>query len=254
MAKTRSSSTSPIQKVYSAGDRTATWQFGEAFLKVKDMDEQETHCTREHITLACLHARGGWTFDLPEVLYHALWSNRFVLLTTAVRGRTLGSEWPTMDEEMKEHCINRVIEICRELAHWTADYIGGLNKRTLADCYLAGQDHSFTNDHLLAASKEMGINCSVPFHLCHCDLGPGNILVDVNDRSIGIIDWETADFIPWEWIRTKFRLSAGLDLPWRDDSRLEYKRRVGVKMGGLGFPDVVDAISARRARSRPNRK
>ncbi|KAK7998894.1 hypothetical protein PG991_014569 [Apiospora marii] len=33
--------TSPIQKVHSAADRTATWQFGEAFLKMKDMDAPE---------------------------------------------------------------------------------------------------------------------------------------------------------------------------------------------------------------------
>ncbi|KAK7906414.1 hypothetical protein PG985_016420 [Apiospora marii] len=38
--------TSPIQKVHSAADRTATWQFGEAFLKVKFMDAQERQCTR----------------------------------------------------------------------------------------------------------------------------------------------------------------------------------------------------------------
>ncbi|KAK8048459.1 hypothetical protein PG994_010189 [Apiospora phragmitis] len=239
--------TSPIQKVHSAADRTATWQFGEAFLKVKDMNEQETHNTREHVTLTYLHAKGGWTFDLPRVLHHALWSNRYVLLVTAVRGRTLGSEWPTMDEEMKEYYINRVIEVCRELSHWEADYIGGVDKRTLAESYMAGQDDSYTNDHLMMASKELGMDCSALFHFYHCDLGPGNIIVDVNDRSIGIIDWEIAGFVPWEWLRTKFRLSSGLDLPWEDESRLEYRRRVGVAMGEQRFPDVVDAYLARGA-------
>ncbi|KAK8011625.1 hypothetical protein PG990_010590 [Apiospora arundinis] len=80
--------TSPIQKVHSAADRTATWQFGEAFLKVKDLNEQEARCTREYVTLARSHTRGGWaTFNFPRVLYHGLWdNNRYVLLTTAVGG------------------------------------------------------------------------------------------------------------------------------------------------------------------------
>lgn len=238
--------TSPIQKVHSAADRTATWQFGEAFLKVKDMDEQETRCTREHVTLAALHARGAWaSFDLPRVLYWALWGKRYVLLTTAVRGQTLGTAWPTMGEEMKEHCVNQVIEACKELAQWTGDHVGGVDGRILADGYLAGRDKDYTNDDLAATSKELGMNCDVPFRFYHCDMGPGNVIVDVkNDGcsiSIGIIDWEIAGFVPWEWIRTKVRLSAGLDLPWGDDSRLEYRRRVKVKMGELGFPDVVDA-------------
>ncbi|KAK6819449.1 hypothetical protein PG987_015932 [Apiospora arundinis] len=228
------------QKVHSAADRTATWQFGEAFLKVKDLNEQEARCTREHVTLARLHARGGWTtFDLPRVLYHGLWdNNRYVLLTTAVRGRTFGSWWPSMNEEMKNRCVNRVIEACKERLSGRA---GG---------------RSYTNDDLVAASKEMGMNCYVPFHFYHCDLGPGNILVDVKEgdddgRSIsnGIIDWEIAGFVPWEWIMTKFRVSAGLDLPWQGDSRLEYRRRVRLKMGELGFPDVVDAFTARKSSS-----
>ncbi|KAK6851458.1 hypothetical protein PG995_012580 [Apiospora arundinis] len=180
--------TSPIQKVHSAADRTATWQFGEAFLKVKDLNEQEARCTREHVTLACLHARGGWTtFDLPRVLYHGLWdNNRYVLLTTAVRGRTFGSWWPSMNEEMKNRCVNRVIEACKERLSGRA---GG---------------RSYTNDDLMAASKEMGMNCAVPFHFYHCDLGPGNIILDVKEGdddgrsiSIGIIDWEIAGFVPW---------------------------------------------------------
>ncbi|KAK8137364.1 hypothetical protein PG984_005304 [Apiospora sp. TS-2023a] len=241
--------TSPIQKVHSAADRTATWRFGEAFLKVKDMDAQEARCTREHVTIAALHARGGWkSFHLPRVLYHALWGNRFVLLITAVRGRTLGSIWPTMDDEMKDRCVNQVVEACKELAQWTGDYIGGVDRRILAEGYLAGRNNDYTNDDLVATSKELGMDCAVPFHFYHCDLGPGNVIVHVNDDrsiSIGIIDWEIAGFVPWEWIRTKVRLSAGLDLPWEGDSRLEYRRRVKMKLGELGFPDVVDAWWAR---------
>jgi len=76
----------------------------------------------------------------------------------------------------------------------------------------------------------------------YCDLGPGNIIVDPLDRSIGIIDWETAGFVPREWIRTKFRISGGMDLPGPadEDYRRGWRRRMQKKLGMEGFPDVVD--------------
>ncbi|KAJ6788257.1 hypothetical protein PWT90_02394 [Aphanocladium album] len=42
-------------------------------------------------------------------------------------------------------------------------------------------------------------------------LGPTSILVDLQDDTIGIIDWEIAGFLPIEWIRTKFRASSGME-------------------------------------------
>lgn len=62
-----------------------------------------------------------------------------------------------------------------------------------------------------------------------CELGPANILVDPSDGSIGIIDWETADFVHVEGIRTKFRVSSGMSLSSGDG--LDWRRRVMLRMG-----------------------
>lgn len=51
------------------------------------------------------------------------------------------------------------------------------------------------------------------FLFYHCDLGPGNILADPAKSSIGTADWELAGYVPREWIKTKFNLSSGMDLP-----------------------------------------
>ncbi|KAK5682722.1 hypothetical protein LTS10_005852 [Elasticomyces elasticus] len=51
---------------------------------------------------------------------------------------------------------------------------------------------------------------------CYCDMGPGNIIVTLADGVVGIIDWETAGFVPKEWIRTKFCVSSGLNLAGDD--------------------------------------
>jgi hypothetical protein len=84
------------------------------------------------------------------------------------------------------------------------------------------------------------MDCSI-FVLYHCDLGPGNIIVNLADRSIGIIDWETAGFVPREWIRTKFRVSGGMDLPGSDQElRVDWRKRVQRRLEEEGFPDIAD--------------
>ncbi|KAI8951065.1 hypothetical protein F4801DRAFT_546263 [Xylaria longipes] len=82
-------------------------------------------------------------------------------------------------------------EDLHEVGHLGGEIIGGVDGKQLTDQYLlkssAGVD--FNPGHLLKNCKEMGMNCS-SLVLYHCDLGPGNILLDEGDGSIGIIDWE----------------------------------------------------------------
>lgn len=84
------------------------------------------------------------------------------------------------------------------------------------------------------------MDCST-FVFYHCDLGPGKIIVESANGSIGIIDWETAGFVPKEWIRTKFCISSGMDLPDGDEeSRVDWRRRVQRQLEREGFPEVAD--------------
>ncbi len=78
----------------------------------------------------------------------------------------------------------------------------------------------------------------------HCDLGPSNIMVDLQTDNIGIIDWETAGFVPREWIRTKFRVSSGMDLSTGEG--VDWRKRVMLHMGQLGYTDVADAFRNRK--------
>jgi hypothetical protein len=63
----------------------------------------------------------------------------------------------------------------------------------------------------------VGIDCS-KFVFYYADLGPGNIIVEDTPKTgtVGVIDWELAGYFPRGWIRTKFRISSGLDLPATD--------------------------------------
>ncbi|MCJ1386828.1 hypothetical protein MMC17_009956 [Xylographa soralifera] len=233
------SSTTHIEKVYDAGDASAVWSIGGAFCKVKILDPD---ATREHVTLEYLHSKPSLSFAIPDVHYHAEYDGRYYIFVGGLTGLTLTQAWPSMDEAMKQHYVSRVANICKELAGWEADCISGVDGRHLSDRFLtqlkAPSDCSPRN--LLNNCKDLGMDCSI-FIFYHCDLGPGNIIVNPAEGSIGIIDWETAGFVPKEWIRTKFRLSSGLDLPGDDhDSRGEWRGRVQRQLGGEGFPEIVD--------------
>lgn len=73
-------------------------------------------------------------------------------------------------------------------------------------------------------------------------MGPGNVIFIPTNGKIGIIDFETAGYVPNEWIRAKFRVSIGLNLPGRDDdSKNEWRRRIQQRLGKDGFQDVADS-------------
>jgi predicted unusual protein kinase regulating ubiquinone biosynthesis (AarF/ABC1/UbiB family) len=66
---------------------------------------------------------------------------------------------------------------------------------------------------LSAGCEAIGIDCS-SFVFYHADLRPTNMIVEdqPNSGKIGIIDFEISGYFPRDWIRTKFRLSSGMNL------------------------------------------
>lgn len=240
------SKASPLQKVYDAGGVSAVWHVGEAFIKVHKVTMPEA--TREHVTLSWLHDRMGALdlgFDIPHVLYHAEFDGYYYLVLTRLPGLTLAQAWPNMDEAAREDLVRRVSEICQDLAaRWTGDRISGVDGGWLSDLYLTRRgDHNLDPSYLLkVCSEQLGMDCS-SFVFYHCDLGATNILVNPESRTIGIIDWETAGFVPRQWIRTKFRVSSGLDLPSDDlDKRVAWRRSVSRRLEEMGFSDVVERL------------
>ena len=233
------SATTNIQIVYDAGGVSAVWSIGDAFCKVKILDPGTT---REHVTLDYLHNKRPISFATPDVHYHAEYDGRYYIILSSLTGQTLIKAWPDMDEEMKKHYVSQVTNSCKELAAWQADSISGIDGRYLSDRFLTrfGLSEDCSPQTLLNNCKDLGMDCST-FVFYHCDLGPGNIIVNPEKGSIGIIDWETAGFVPKEWIRTKFCVSSGMDLPDGDqESRVDWRRRVQRQLGKEGFPEITD--------------
>ncbi|KAF7871875.1 hypothetical protein EAF04_003982 [Stromatinia cepivora] len=231
--------TTHIEMVYDAGGVSAVWNIGDAFCKVKILDPD---ATREHVTLDYLHKKHPLSFAIPDVHYHTEYDGRYCIILSRLTGKTLTEAWPNIDEAMKQHYVSRVAGICKELAVWQGDGISGVDGQHLSDRFLTRLQlpNDCSPENLLNNCKEVEMDCST-FVFYHCDLGPGNIIVDAVEGSIGIIDWETAGFVPKEWIRTKFCISSGLDLPGDDqESRVDWRRRVQRQLEKEGFPEIAE--------------
>ncbi|KAI5865297.1 kinase-like protein [Durotheca rogersii] len=232
------SDTSGIKKVYDAGGVSAVWRVGEAFIKVKKV--ALPNATREHVTLDYLRANRSLNFDIPDVHYHGEFDGRYYIVLSRVPGPTLAEVWPGLDDTARQNYAHRVAITCQELATWKSNAISGVDGRELPDTFLnkLKAEKNCDPQHLLNNCRELGMDCS-SFVFYHCDLGPGNIIA--NQDSVGIIDWETAGFVPVEWIRTKFCISSGMDLPVGDeDARSDWRRLVSRQLGRLGFVEIAD--------------
>ena len=79
---------------------------------------------------------------------------------------------------------------------------------------------------------------------CHADLGPTNIIVEDEPQTgkIGVIDFEIAGYLPRDWVRTKFRISSGMNLtPLASDDQTWLRSKVQKLLGEEGFKDFSKA-------------
>jgi len=227
-----------LSPIYVAGPH-AVWDLGTAFLKI--IYPCSPLQTREHVTLKYMHQRKP-SFAVPDVIYHGEWDGRYYLVVSRVPGQTLIKAWAGMSAEEQEKCVARVADICEELAAWPGgEKIQGVDGGDLTEYYISGSDPpDFSHEAMLKKCRELGMDVSnLMFY--HCDMGPPNVLYDDNTGRLSVIDWECAGFVPKEWIRTKFRLSGGMDLEEAEgESRYDYRRRVAACLGDRGWGDVSE--------------
>ncbi|KAF1984262.1 hypothetical protein K402DRAFT_381476 [Aulographum hederae CBS 113979] len=225
-----------IKLVYEAGDFSAVWSIGSnAFFKAKYM---VPGATLESTTLEYVQKQHLSCFKIPKVLFHTPSGDRSFLFVERIPGRTLDSAWTGLSESWRQRYVDAIVQACVEMSHWRGTKIGGVDGLHLDGYYLAPKNANF--DCIEDSCKEIGMDCSdLVFH--HTDLGPTNIIVEDEPSSgeTGIIDFETAGFLPRGWIRTKFRLSAGMDLTTFKPS-IAWRLAVQLALGANGFSEHVD--------------
>ncbi|KAF9733830.1 hypothetical protein PMIN06_010471 [Paraphaeosphaeria minitans] len=236
-----------IKLVHEAGDASAVWSIGNtAFCKVKYI---ERNVTPEAVTLDFVQKQIP-SFKTPKVLHYVAEKDRSYLFLERLPGRTLADAWPSLTMEWRRFYVAAVVRICKEMAEWEGKLLSGVDGQDIPEYYLQpkGVDN-FTS--LQDICSIIGMDCS-KFYFYHADLGPGNIIVEYEPESgtIGIIDLEIAGYFPRGWIRTKFRISSGMDLPAssKEEDPLWWRRHVQMALGADGFEDFTEEWQAWLAR------
>ena len=228
---------SPIPRVHAIDKQAAVWRAGEAFIKAHRIDYPDV--TREHVTLQFLKDQKPLGFDFPYVLHHFEIGSLYFLVVLRVPGRLLNEAWPNLDETTRQYYIKTVADICGHWANWKGDVVSGVDGHQLLERLLI-KGNSKTPDalpphQLLKNCTEMSMDLS-NLALYDCDLSPTNLIVNPLTGSLGIIDWELAGYVPVEWVRRKFRLSARMDLTHGDEvSKSDWGRRVAQHFRKDGF-------------------
>lgn len=216
------------------------YSIGDVFIKM----HHTLHCnsTDEDITIMELHKLlPDRTFALPAVLYHARYDNRYFLVTSKVPGQTAAQLWWGLDDTIKNRFASLIAKACVEVATLTSTRLGSGIDGIIA------QNSRFTESlrrknlpDILGNCEMVNLDTKPPFCFFHGDLGPTNVLIDTHNETIGIIDWQAAEYVPRQWIGINFACALAMvqDAPIPDTYESnDYAQRVWRALQQHGFSD-----------------
>jgi Ser/Thr protein kinase RdoA (MazF antagonist) len=91
----------------------------------------------------------------------------------------------------------------------------GIDGKYLPEFFLTPRDHDsdtkFSPEKLMQSCEALGMGYT-KLSLYHLDLGPGNILLDVDTKMMSVIDFECVGYVPDGWITTEFKVCSGFRL------------------------------------------
>jgi hypothetical protein len=93
----------------------------------------------------------------------------------------------------------------------------------------------------MQSCEALGMGCS-KLSLYHLDLGPGNILFDVDTNTMSVIDFECVGYVLDDWIRTNFRVCSGLDMScykFGIDAKADWRAGMQKRLEELGWSEVA---------------
>ncbi|UPL01380.1 hypothetical protein LCI18_012314 [Fusarium solani-melongenae] len=240
------SDTCPIIPIFYIGGNWGTWRIGLCELRIGGGAG-----TREHVTLESLEKGEDettpWTFQIPRVYYHACHDDTYYIAYSVLPGKTLCEVWPkTEDEAIKERYARQIAQAYWQLSTWRGENICGVDGRDLLDLYLckgSRLDKYSSPQELRDNSKEIGMDCS-DIVFAHNNMRPHSFSVDDNGL-VGISGWESAGYVPRDWVRTKTCANALLPgrsclEEWSREQKVEWHEKINraleeLKVGGKGF-------------------
>ncbi|SPJ85068.1 uncharacterized protein FTOL_10948 [Fusarium torulosum] len=179
------------------------WRIGLAHLRISG----QNFGTLEHVTLEAL-AKRSLDFQVPEVYYHGEFEESYYVVYSVLPGKSIADVWPTTNQAVRTRWAQQIAEAYHELSKWRGDRICGVDGRNWV-CHWLCKDRtavasSYEPEVLRQNFEEIGLDCS-ELVFAHCQMMPLSFMVDENQGLVGITFWETAGFVPKDWIRTMSR-------------------------------------------------
>ncbi|KAL3421625.1 hypothetical protein PVAG01_05781 [Phlyctema vagabunda] len=213
-----------VRKVYNAGYSIATWAIGnKAFCTAKIRYPWEEVETTDDVTLKWIRGK-KFNCSAPELLHFTEQDHRRISFYTRIPGVPLDDIWFDLSAEMKQYYAKAVADIIKSMAEWKSNKISGVDGRNLNVLYLGVDGETSHEDHEKQLAK-YGIDCP-SLHFTNLNFGPQWVIVQ--DKQIGLVDWDSCGYLPKEWIGTSFSILAETEL-------LGHKDR-----SGYSFKDLME--------------
>ncbi|XEV06096.1 hypothetical protein FSHL1_011383 [Fusarium sambucinum] len=183
-------------------------KIGQAHLKVSvDVGAQE------HNTLEAL-AKGSFDFMVPTEYCHAVYGDYYYIVHTILPGKSIAEIWPkTEDGEIQRKWTRQIAEAYEQLSNWKEyDYgrVCGVDGGNLTHhLSVKGNWHDksiFTPEVVQKNYEGMGLDCS-KLVFAHNHAMPIAFMIDETKGLLGISSWDSAGFVPRDWVRTAVRIN-----------------------------------------------
>ncbi|CAN8097603.1 unnamed protein product [Discula destructiva] len=214
------------------------YSIGDVFVKM----HHTIHCDSadEHVTVKQLEELlPDRTFALPKVLYHARYDDRYFLITSMVPGQTAERLWWDFDDATKDRYAMLIAKACIEVATLTSSKLRtAIDGTTVPNGRFGEALKRKDMPNILANCRTLNFSVEGPFSFFHGDLRPTNVLIDTQKETIGIIDWQAAEYVPREWIDITFTRALAMvqDSPIPDNYQSnDYSQRVWKALQRHGF-------------------
>ncbi|QPC79168.1 hypothetical protein HYE68_009920 [Fusarium pseudograminearum] len=164
---------------------------------------------QQHNTLEVLSKR-SYDFMIPTEYCHAVYGIYYYIVHTILPGKSIAEVWTkTKDDALKTKWAQQIAEAYDQLSKWHGDRVCGVDGGNLAYTFSTKSPnwHDFSNfapEALQKNYKEIGLDCS-EFVFAHNNTMPLAFMVDETKGLLGINFWDSAGFVPRDFVRTATR-------------------------------------------------
>lgn len=242
----------------------ATWRIGDwAYLRTRPWNDK---IGSEAATIEYVQKKAP-SIPVPTVLAYYIdkIARRSYILISSLPGIDLNDAWKLLNHQQKIDVSIQVVEYIDILSGCTSEKLQTADEKWVNEPFLSlqmlsrslqrGRPSSEINQEenllwdLLDPDKSQEYEKiwgggEDRFVFCHLNMGPTHIKIMVKDGKVnvtGISDWDSAGFVPREWICTKLIVSSGYNFDWvGEENNCDWAYTVWALLNAKRFPSYPE--------------